>query len=72
MKGNPYSGIKVDDMTPQDYVIKRHPEPLLKQGFAFSVYLIDGTPMYMTEPTLEAAEARLRRGYPVKTLVVVW
>jgi len=69
MKGNPYLGIVVDNREPQDYIIRKHAEPLLKQGFAFSVYLADGTPMYMTEATKEAIEARLRRGYPIKSLV---
>jgi len=70
MKGNPYLGITVDNREPQDYIIRKHGEPLLKQGYAFSVYLVDGTPMYMTEPTLEAIEARLRKGYPVKSLAI--
>ena len=68
MKRNPYLGNIVENRQPQDYVIRKHAEPLLKQGYAFSVYLADGTPMYMTEPTLIEIEARLRRGYPVKSL----
>lgn len=70
MKGNPYLGIVVDNRQPQDYVIRKHNEPLLKQGYAFSVYLADGTPMYMTEPTLAEIETRLRKGYPVKSIVI--
>lgn len=70
MKGNPYLGIVVDSREPRDYIIRKHAEPLLKQGFAYSVYLADGTPLYMTEPTREEVEARLRRGYPVKSLIV--
>ena len=70
MKGNPYLGIKVDNREPQDYIIRRHPEPLLEQGYAYTVYLADGTPMCMTEPTALEAEVRLRRGYPVKSLAI--
>jgi len=71
MKGNPCLGIVVDNREPRDYIIRKHDEPLLKQGYAFSVYIADGTPLYMTEATLIEAEARLRRGYPVKSLTVV-
>ncbi len=69
-KGNPYLGIVVDNREPRDYIIRKEVEPLLASvgGYAYSVYLSDGTPMYMSEPTLEAIEARLRRGYPVKSL----
>ena len=70
-KGNPYLGIVVDNREPRDYVITRHPEPLLPQGFAYSAHLIDGTPMYMTEPTSEELEARLRRGYPIKSITLI-
>ena len=70
MKRNPYLGIMVDNREPQDYIIRKHAEPLLKQGYAFSVYLADGTPMYMTEPTIKEVEDRLRRGYPVKSLTI--
>ncbi len=70
MKRNPYLGIVVDNRQPQDYVIRKHSEPLLKQGYAFSVYLADNTPMYMTEPTLEAITTRLKRGYPIKSITI--
>ena len=70
MKGNPYLGIIVENRQPQDYIIRKHAEPLLKQGYAFSVYLADGTPIYMTEPTLAEVEARLRRGYPVQSITI--
>ncbi len=70
MKGNPYLGIVVDNREPQDYVIRKEPEPLLKQGYCYHVYLASGKPMYMGEPTLEELEARLRKGYPVKSIVV--
>ncbi len=71
MRGNPYLGIVIDNRIPQDYVIKREPEPLLKQGFAYRVYFADGRPLYMGEPTLAEAESRLKRGYPVKSITVV-
>ena len=72
MKGNPYLGVVVDNQEPRDYIIKKELEPLLKNvgGYAYTVYLADGTPMYMSEPTLEAIELRLRRGYPVKSLAI--
>jgi hypothetical protein len=70
MKKNPYLGIIVDNRQPRDFIICKHNEPLLKQGFAYSAYLKDGTPMYMTEPTIEALEARLRRGQVVKSITI--
>jgi hypothetical protein len=70
MKHNPYLGNIVDKREPQDYIIRKEPEPLLKQGYAYHVYLKDGTPLYIGEPTLEELEARLRKGYPVKSIIV--
>ncbi|KKM24043.1 hypothetical protein LCGC14_1609180 [marine sediment metagenome] len=70
MKGNPYLGIVVDNREPQDYIIRKEPEPLLKQGFAYHAYLKDGTPMYMAEPTVLDLEARLLRGYPIKSITM--
>lgn len=71
MKGNPYLGIVVDNREPQDYIIRKEPEPLLKQGFCYHVYLKDGTPLYLGEPTIQELEARLRRGYPVKSITII-
>ena len=70
MKGNPYLGIVIDNRNPRDYIIRREPEPLLKQGYAYHVYLKDGTPLYLAEPTIQELEARLRRGYPVKSITI--
>ena len=70
MKRNPYLGIVVDNRQPKDYIIRKESEPLLKQGYAFWAYEADGTPVYMGEPTLEALEDRLRRGYPVKSITI--
>ena len=68
MKGNPYLGITVDSRELRDYIIRKHPEPLLRQGYCFSAYLSDGTPVYMSEPTLAELESRLCKGYPVKSI----
>ncbi len=68
MKGNPYLGIVVENRQPQNYIIRKEHEPLLRQGYAFRIYLADGTPLYIGESTLEEAEARLRRGYPIKSI----
>jgi len=70
MRGNPYLGIVVDNREPQDYIIRKEEEPLLKQGYAYRVYLKDGTPLYLGEPTIQELEARLRRGYPVKSITI--
>lgn len=59
-----------DNREPRDYIIRKQAEPLLAQGYAYGVYLSDGTPMYMAEPTAIEAENRLRRGYPVKSLAI--
>jgi hypothetical protein len=72
MKGNPYLGIVVDNREPQDYIIKKEPEPLLRRlgGVKYSVYLKDGTPLYLAEPTLQEVIDRLKRGYHVKSITI--
>lgn len=69
MKTNPYLGILIEERrVPQDYIIRKESEPLLSQGFAFRVYQVDGTPLYIGMPSLEGAESRLKSGYPVKSI----
>ena len=70
VKGNPYLGIVVDSREPQDYIIRKEVEPLLKQGYCYHVYLKDGKPLYIGEPTIEALKERLLKGYPIKSITV--
>jgi hypothetical protein len=70
MRGNPYLGEITDNRQPQDYIIRKENEPLLSQGYAYHIYLKDGTPLYMAEPTIEKLKERLYKGYPVKSLTI--
>lgn len=70
METNRYLGNIVDNRVPADYIIRKEPEPLLNQGFAYHAYCTDGQPCYYAEATIEELIARLKRGYAVKTITV--